>query len=426
MKASVNLNTSKALELGKTPNSDNARQGVVEIRQTSCGYGLFRDGEPFWVKGACGFANLDRLAACGANSVRTWGSDQTLPILEDIRRVGLTLCAGLWMESPRRGFDYGNRLAVRAQEERLLAEVEQIAGEPGLLLWGVGNELDLACDEPRVWDAVESLAQAIKARDSAHPVITVVASPTERTLRRVAERCPSLDALGVNSYSEIHNVIPALDAVGWSRPYFVTEWGPNGSWEVGKAPWGAPLEPTSLNKASQMAERYRMIASDARRCLGSYAFFWGNKQETTPTWFNLFDPDGAEYEGVAALRALWGSGPNGLTEGPHVHRVLLDGATPYAHVAAGVLAEATAECSGLDGDGVSLQWALRPEARESNVGGDPEEALQEIEVEFEAAGKDRVRFEAPAKSGAYRIYAYLTDSHGRRSTANLPFWVTNR
>src|SRR3954462_6832608 len=44
----------------------------VEVTKAGEGYRLLRDGKPFFIKGAGGRDALDRLAAAGANSVRTW------------------------------------------------------------------------------------------------------------------------------------------------------------------------------------------------------------------------------------------------------------------------------------------------------------------------------------------------------------------
>ena len=396
------------------------KSNLVEIRSEGGAYRLYRNGHPFYVLGACGFENLERLAACGANSLRTWGSDQTLPLLGDLRRLGLTFTAGLWLEPARRGFDYRDAEAVRAQEDRILSEVERIQGEPGLLLWALGNELDLANEELAVWDAVEGLARAIKVRDPAHPVITVVASPTAETLEAIAVRCPSLDALGVNSYADLPQVRPSLRQAGWTKPYLLTEWSSNGRWDVERSPWGAPIEPSSTEKAEQIRRRCRIVAADTRQCLGSYAFFWGNKQETTPTWFNLFERDGSEYEAVEVLRGFWQDGVPGRGFGPKIERFGLEGQSKFAVLPRGTEAEAKLGFTGGSGE-VMIEWRILPEMTEQRIGGDPEDPLPEAGIEILEQKRGWVRFAVPKESGAYRIYVFLTDENGRRASANIPF-----
>jgi hypothetical protein len=73
----------------------------------------------------------------------------------------------------------------------------------------------------------------------------------------------------------------------------ITEFGPPGPWEVRKTSWGAPVEPTSTEKAKIYLRNHSgAIAAESAQCLGSYAFLWGHKQEATATWFGMFLPSG--------------------------------------------------------------------------------------------------------------------------------------
>ena len=82
----------------------------------------------------------------------------------------------------------------------------------------------------------------------------------------------------------------------------ITEWGPNGYWEAPKTTWEVSIEQTSTEKKAVYFERYKKhIEPFKTKCLGSYAFFWGSKQEYTETWFGLFAKDGVATEPIAAL-----------------------------------------------------------------------------------------------------------------------------
>ena len=144
----------------------------------------------------------------------------------------------------------------------------------------------------------------IKRFDENHPVITVLAG-TGPKLEDVQRMCPSLDAIGINSYGRLHMVPQDADRYGWKKPYIITEFGPRGYWEVDKTDWGLPIEDTSTEKAQVYAKGYTAAIDEKANCLGSYVFLWGNKQEKTHTWFNLFLEDGTPTEIVDTMTLLW-------------------------------------------------------------------------------------------------------------------------
>ena len=49
----------------------------------------------------------------------------------------------------------------------------KIKDHPALLMWAVGNEVDLFYKNFRVWNAVEDISKMIKKHDSNHPIMTV-------------------------------------------------------------------------------------------------------------------------------------------------------------------------------------------------------------------------------------------------------------
>lgn len=50
--------------------------GQVRIEKSTSGWSLSRNGEPYFVRGAGGVGDLAEFAACGGNSIRTWGADR--------------------------------------------------------------------------------------------------------------------------------------------------------------------------------------------------------------------------------------------------------------------------------------------------------------------------------------------------------------
>ena len=144
--------------------SSGAQAGAipVELRQTEAGWQLIRGGEPYFVKGAGGDHSLERLAAAGGNSVRTWGADSVGEILNEAHALGLTVTVGIWLGHERHGFDYSDDAQVQEQFEQARNTVLRHKDHPALLLWGIGNEMEgfEEGDNEAIWTA----ANAIESR----------------------------------------------------------------------------------------------------------------------------------------------------------------------------------------------------------------------------------------------------------------------
>lgn len=405
--------------------AENSRLVKVEARQDGNGYILTRDGSPFFVKGAGGFQHIARLARVGGNSLRTWGVEQTEQALPEVRRWGLTLCAGLWMVPPRQGFDYSDFAARKAQYDALKQQVLKLKDEPSLLVWGVGNELELEHETTSsVWTAVEEVATFIKSVDKWHPVMTVLSRVNEDALNMINELCPSIDFVCFNSYGDVETVQAKLDAIGWSRPYLVTEWGANGHWEVNRTDWGAEIEPTSTEKAEQIRCRYGSLDGSRPQCMGSYLFLWGNKQERTPTWYGLFSEDGRATEAVEVIGSLW-SDVDAKPACPRIGALRLKdhGADESLVVRGGEMVPVAFEILRGEISSEDVFWRLAHESNEKKVGGDEEEPGRAEALAVESESINQIRFRAPRKAGEYRLYLEVLGQGGWIATANFPFRV---
>lgn len=396
----------------------------VEVRESAPGrFELWRDGAPYYVRGAGGTDHLERLVAAGGNSIRTWGTDQTDLVLDAAQRLGLTVCVGLWIEHESHGFDYNDATAVRAQIARHCRDVDRLKDNPALLLWGVGNEVELFGHNPAVWDTVEAVAAYIKRVDPAHPVMTVTAHPSAATLAEIERRCPSIDLLGCNSYGPLAELAGDLRARGWQRPYLVTEWGVTGTWESEKTSWGAEIEPTSTEKARQVALRYARILADRDRCLGSYAFLWGQKQEGTATWFGLFLEDGTPIESVDVLQFLW-SARAPASPAPQISPLRINSQPAIASLTVAPRAALHAEFVLIRGDdaAVNAGWEVLHESAQKGSGGaaEPTAAGTAVRATTQSPSFD---FAAPAEPGAYRLFLRVRTSGETAATANFPFLV---
>jgi hypothetical protein len=400
----------------------------VKLAKQDGNWQMLVNGEPFYVKGAGGHVHQDKLIEIGGNTIRTWGIDNAKEILDEAQRNGLKVMMGLWVQHERHGFDYDDAVKVKAQLDGFRSAVMDLKNHPALLMWGVGNEVDLFYKNTNVWYAVEDIAKMIKEIDPNHPTCTVTAGfdPIEAAL--IMERCPSIDIYGINTYGDIGNVKEGVRKAGWKGPYMITEWGPNGHWEVAKTNWNAPIEQSSFEKADSYEERYKKyISGDQEMCIGSFVFLWGQKQETTSTWYGLFSQDGKTAEPIDRLHKLW-KGAEPRNRAPQVKSVLVDGKNKSQSVSliAEEKYEAKIDVSDLDGDKLIYQWQIIPESTDIKAGGDAESAPLPISGLFTKKKNENAVFYAPAEVGHYRLFIFVYDGNGHYAYENVPFAVTAR
>ncbi|MGB3545148.1 glycoside hydrolase family 2 TIM barrel-domain containing protein [Rubrivirga sp.] len=412
----------------------------VELRQDASGvWTMYRGGEPYFIRGVGGTTYLDRAVDAGANSLRTWGAGEAIALLDDAHERGLSVVFGLWAGQERQGFDYNDANGVRAQLARFREVVRTYKDHPAILMWGLGNENDLFYTDLKVWDALNDIAEMIHQEDPNHPVMHVTAGLDVAEVQLIMDRAPAIDVYGINTYGELvggtrefrsygyegPSVGRQLRRAGWDGPYVIAEWGPDGHWEVPRTTWGASIEQTSHEKARVYRLRYeRGIAADTTHSIGSYAFLWGDKQETTPTWYGIFTPGGYETEVLDELQYLWTSEyPD--NRAPALTEYTANGQDRYASLTVEENERITFEATVTDPDGDDLryEWELLPESTDIRAGGDAEDRPDAIDIAVVRRDDGTLVMRAPRGEGPYRMFLYAYDGNGNVATANFPFHV---
>jgi cellulose synthase (UDP-forming) len=301
---------------------------------------LMVDGAPFYIKGVAYNPGHDwrdadvplsrrelnedfaAIASMGGNTIRRYGhtwSDRN--IFNAAAYYKLKVLYGFWFDQD---VDYLTDAAKEQAYERQIEQtVREYRNDPGLLGWCLGNEvwglLKHEYGQPYLTEVrhahvlfIDQMARRIKELDPNHPVFSAQESKQiAGAISDYAVGAPSVDAIGVNSYYETD--ISHLDQVfrrfDPSRPYLVSEFGPDGYWDDDHNHYDSQhgiVEGTAMEKAWQYAHRWREhIAANSGRNLGGIAYCWSDRFEGTATWFGMTDLDHDPKPATAALRNAW-------------------------------------------------------------------------------------------------------------------------
>ena len=408
---------------------------AVSMDEGPAGYRLLRDGKPYTIRGA-GMAidDIERFARFGGNSIRTWTTENpeqdTRLLLDTAAAHGVTVALGLSMPAGRGGFDYDDEAAVAAEIARVRAEVLKYRNHPALLFWLVGNELNHHYSNPRVFDAVNAVAEMIADLDPHHPVTTPLAGFDPATVATVQARAPALDFLSFQLYGGLFGLRDQIVAAGFEAPFMITEWGTLGYWEMETTAWGAPKELTSTEKAEFVERGWNDVLEPlAGQLLGNYVFIWGQKQERTPTWFGLLTERNHTTAAADRLARLW-TGEWPPNRAPSIEVLLLDGRgfRADAVLTAGTGYPVRVDVTDPDGDRLGYRWEVKPESVSTATGGDFEEAIANVpdaiaDPGFPGHPGAAATTVTIATPGAYRLFVYVDDGEGHVAHANLPFRV---
>lgn len=410
--------------------SGKADEKTVELKKADGRWMLYRNGQPFLVKGGAGYTYVHELASLGGNTIRIWDTAGIECILNEAWGNGLTVIVGL--EIPGSGATtsfYADTSKVNHQERLIRDLVRRFREHPALLAWCLGNELvfPFRPNFGPFYHAFNRLTGIIKQEDGRHPVTTAIANYERKDLINLQLKVSGIDFISINVYGKLKTLRKDLSGFSWfwDGPYLITEWGVQGGWEAEETIWSTAIENTSTEKARQFVNLYRnyMPLNDSR-FLGSLAFYWGAKQEYTHTWFSIFHESGCPTEILEALYDCWNDTMT-IHKAVQLKYLLVDrqGARDNiifspgsVHNAEVLLVDSFSERH------LRYCWEVIKDDWWGNFVRKWEKPAVEPGAVMDTASAV-VRFRAPGKEGPYRIFVTVFDERGFCATANIPFYV---
>lgn len=404
---------------------------VVRVTDDGSGhYTLVRNGRPFEIRGVGGDTRLEIARKLGANTIRTWGAEQLehkvdgKTLLERCQELDLQIMAGIWIQHERHGFNYNDPAQVKRQRDTVREVVRKHKDHPSILVWGLGNEMEGPTSDGkdvRIWKEMNELARIVREEDPNRPIVTVIAGAATDKVRSLAANYTEIDILGVNAYAGASGVGKALNEAGWKKPFILAEFGPVGHWEVPATPWGAPIEPSSRDKAANYYTTHTTVVEDGQgRCLGTFAFVWGQKQETTSTWYGMFLETGEKLPSVDAMSYAW-SGRWPANRSPRIDR--LEATFMQKEVTPEIPLVVTVQARDPENDALEYEWQIVEESTDRKVGGDKEAAPPVLERNIVRVDGATLHMITPGKRGGYRVFCIVRDGKGGASADNFPFFV---
>jgi hypothetical protein len=308
---------------------------------------------------------------------------------------------------------------VKAQLDQVRQTVLRFKDHPAVLLWGLGNEMEgPAGDKVEIWNAVQAAAKLTKELDPHHPTMTVIAEIGGQKIPALHQYCPDIDIIGINSYAGAATLPERYAKLNGTKPYIVTEFGPPGPWERPKTSWAAAPEPSSTEKAASYRRTYEGAIANQPLCLGSYAFLWGQKQETTVTWFGMFLKDGDKLQAVDTMTELWTGRPP-RDRCPLIQQLKLRAGPEFAP---GATFSADLAATDPAGRPLQVRWVVQPEQPKKLTAGAEEQTLPEWTDLILRSDLRSAEVRAPQTPGGYRLFAYVRNGVGA-AVANVPFHV---
>lgn len=338
---------------------------IVKV-DTSDGYKLLVNGQPYVVKGVCyspipigkdyeynfwGDPNKPWLVdgplmeKMGVNTVRFYrlgkNPEEVKQVLDDLYhqfgiRALMGTYLGFWNWPPPNYADPVFREKVRAE---VIEMVRLYKDHPGVLVWVLGNENNYSFDQSvqrwstdeidampdpedqrkakaRIYYAyINDLAKEIKSIDANHPVVMGVGET--KSLDIAAEVAPDVDIIGMIAYrgSSFGNLFRQVKQ-RFDKPVLLIEWGAD-SYNVTKREPDEPAQAEFLKFQWKDIARNLYTGNGERNCLGGTLFSWNDEwwkgNENIPMTWAVHDT-GGHWRNSSYHYDAYGADPMNMNE----------------------------------------------------------------------------------------------------------------
>jgi hypothetical protein len=268
--------------------------------------------------------------------------------------------------------------------------------------------------------------------DPNHPVTFSLAGANPKDIAQVLKYAPNIDILSVQSYGGLVGLPDSIFQSDADKPYMVTEFGPMGHWELPTTEWNREIEEPSAVKATGMAKRMQDVIIDDKtgKIIGSFVFFWGQKQERTPTWYGMFNEAGEQTASIDELTRIW-TGQYPANRAPLSKAITINNTQAIENIRLKPEQPSTVKVQVNDSEDAPLthKWVLMKEVETRSQGGhfEAKPAALALQILKSNVQPDFVEmtFNAPDEVGEYRLFNYAHDGKNKVGNANIPFMVEN-
>ncbi len=400
------------------------------IQENESGLQLIRNGKPFHMEGGAAHPGyLKELQEAGANTARIYDTINLTKTLDEAEELGLAVVVDIPM--PKFSKDpefYEDPEKFDRMKEKIERAIRKHKDHPALLYWNLGNELyyPYFYELTNFHSGFNEIIEMVHNIDPNHPVSTVTIGANKLRVLSIHRKSPDMEIISFNSFGTLSTFSGKLKPIApiWSGPKVISEWGVNGPWEAQLTSWKAPLEETSTKKAEQIRSRYKDFIEPLKseNLIGTFIFYWGRKNEVTPTWYSLFGPDKKKTQAVFELEKIW-KNHDSIYSGPELDYLFLNSKGANASILLSSNTQAEAEVilpSGKEDQVLNYKWEIRKESWDDF---DKSEVVENVKM---LQGERKTTITTPEEEGPYRLFVYLTDESEYIATANIPFYVLKK